>query len=243
MDNEQIVLQIQTGEDVSGNMLILWQKNKAFIAQIARRFRGSEDVEDLEQEGYIGLFQAVNAYNCKQGIPFINYAAFWIRQAMQRYVENNGSVVRIPCSTRQQVKRYEKLLTSFWRETGRKPTDTETRALMCISKEKLERLKEVAVKGKIGSLDAPIACADDDNLTVGDMIADPWDAYSDMLEQIRNDELAAVLWPMVDALPGKQGEIIREKYQDGKTLKEMAATNGVTPEAVRQWERKASCIL
>lgn len=107
MTNEQLVIRIRAGIDVAENMLKLWQQNQGFIVAIAKRFQGYEDMEDLKQQGYIGLCQAVDGYNPDEGVPFINYAGFWIRQSMQRYIEDCGSVVRIPVDLRSMIGKYK----------------------------------------------------------------------------------------------------------------------------------------
>ena len=59
MTNEQIVEKIQRGEQVTDNMLTLWQQNKGFIISVALRYRDYEDIDDLMQQGYLGLYAAV----------------------------------------------------------------------------------------------------------------------------------------------------------------------------------------
>lgn len=105
--NEVIVAKIKDGMDVSGNMLKLWQQNRGFIRMTARRYKDYENVEDLEQQGYIGLSNAVEGYRKDENVPFINYAALWIRQSMLRYIDENGSLVRIPSARRQEQRRYK----------------------------------------------------------------------------------------------------------------------------------------
>lgn len=123
MTNEQLVTLIKNGMDVSDNMLKLWQQNRGFIFKIASGYKGYEELEDLNQQGYIGLCHAVEGYRLEEDIPFINYAAFWIRQSIKRYIENCGSIVRIPSHEWQRQKKYKKLLHDFEAQTGRKPTD------------------------------------------------------------------------------------------------------------------------
>ena len=106
-NNEQIVGQIQTGEKEQENMTLLWQQNQNFIAMIARKYSSCAEMEDLEQEGYIGLYEAVRHYDASSGVPFINYAAFWIRQVMRRYIDNCGRVVRIPTHAVDKIQRYK----------------------------------------------------------------------------------------------------------------------------------------
>ena len=94
--NEQLVALIRAGENEADNMLKLWNRNKGFVFKTAKKYSGYAEMDDLMQEGYLGLSEAVRYYDAEKGVPFINYAALWIRQAMQRYIDNSGNVVRIP---------------------------------------------------------------------------------------------------------------------------------------------------
>ena len=89
MLNEQLAARIQAGIDEADNMLRLWQQNEPFIRMMGRRFAGpgKAELEDLMQEGYLALCEAVRHYDMEQEVPFISYAAFWIKQGMKRYIE------------------------------------------------------------------------------------------------------------------------------------------------------------
>lgn len=92
MTNEEIVSLIRTNENVQENMRQLWQQNKGFVASIAKKYRGYAEMEDLMQEGYIGLNDAVEHYKEGKGALFTSYAAFWIRSRIRRYVEQSGTI-------------------------------------------------------------------------------------------------------------------------------------------------------
>lgn len=135
--NEQLVTLIKSGIDTADNMLKLWQQNQGIIWKIANTYKGYEDLEDLKQQGYIGLCNAVQGYRLEENVPFINYAAFWIRQSMKRYIENNGSIVRVPVDKQQEYRKYKKLIHNFELQIGRKPTEWEVCYYMGISHERL----------------------------------------------------------------------------------------------------------
>lgn len=235
--NEQLVLLIKGGIDVPGNMLQLWEQNRGFIGKIAFAYRGYEDLEDLKQQGYIGLCQAVESYRPEENVLFISYAAFWIRQSMERYIENCGGVVRIPSHEKQRQRKYKKLINSFEAQTGRKPTDWEVCYCMNISRKVLEELKKNACMGQVGSLDSYVG--EDGDMTVGDLVPGDMDVESSVLDEIEEEELKQVLWPMVDELPGFQPQVIRFRYQERKTLKAAGEAIGVNKERVRQIENTA----
>ena len=105
MTNEQLVARIQAGENTAENMLQLWQQTKAYIYKVAKKYSGYAEMDDLMQEGYLGLNAAVEHYKPDQGTKFISYLTFWLKMRMQRYIENNGSV-RLPSAMYQADMRY-----------------------------------------------------------------------------------------------------------------------------------------
>ena len=109
MDNEQLVARIRAGVDTADNMLILYEQNHGFIHKMALKYSGYAEIEDLKQEAYIGLCAAVEHYDEDKGVAFISYAGFWIKQTMQRYIDNCGGVVRLPVHAREWIAKYKKI--------------------------------------------------------------------------------------------------------------------------------------
>lgn len=91
MENEELVIRIQAGENVSENMELLYSQIQGYIWSIAWRYRDTGEMEDLMQEGYLALYPAIENYDPAAGCKFLTYASRWIRQGMQRYLQNNGS--------------------------------------------------------------------------------------------------------------------------------------------------------
>ena len=90
MTNEEIVERIRAGENVQENMFELWQQNTGMIKQIAIRFTGYAELEDLLQEAFISLYDAVAHYDSDRGAAFLTCATYWIKQRLLRYIENKG---------------------------------------------------------------------------------------------------------------------------------------------------------
>lgn len=124
MDNEQLVSRIQGGDNEAENMLQLWKQNKGFIATIARRYSAGAEMEDLEQEGYIALCEAVQHYDPERGMSFIGYAAFWIKRRM-RICADNSRTVRLSFNAGDEVWQYQKIMREYRQEYGCDPSDRE----------------------------------------------------------------------------------------------------------------------
>lgn len=237
MSNEELAVLIRAGVDVSENMAALHEQNKGMIAALAWKLRAYAELEDLRQEGYIGLCNAVDAWEPEGGASFIHYAVFWIRQAMQRYIENNGSCVRIPSGQQQKIRKYKKIRGQYLKLLGREPADWELCRLLDVSRDVLRHILEDARKGQIQSLSAPLG--EDGDLSLEDTIPDQRDDYAGVLDAVQQEELGAVLWPMVDSLGERQAQTLRARYQDGKTLKETGEALGCSLQQARVIETNA----
>lgn len=238
MDNEQLVARIRACEDVSDNMLQLWQQNQGFIGKMAARYSSYAEIEDLKQEGYIALYEAVRHYDPASGVPFINYAAFWMKQQMSRYIDNCGSVVRIPVGVRGEIRRYKKICNEYRKYYGAEPSERELCVLLRMSPEELHKVQENARKGQIQSLSAPIG-ADHEEMTLEATVASGEDLEEDCISRLDRENMKRELWIAVDPLPEDQAQTIRCRYMDGMTLKETGEHQGVSIERVRQNDRKA----
>ena len=239
MTNEQLTIRIKAGIDVADNMLQLWKQNRGFIYKIANRYTAFADVEDLEQEGYLGLNTAVEHYNPDEDVSFIHYAAYWIKQGIVRYIKSNG-VVRIPEFMQGRISEYNKMVQKWQQRYHRKPTDEEIMHFLDISIEMLDNLKKAAQMAKIGSLDVPVG--EDEDCSLYELIPGSIDeeeqVESMVLEKVQKEELYNTVWPLVDSLTDNQAKTIRARYQDNKTFREIAEAQGVSIEMARQRERQ-----
>ena len=239
MTNEQIAIRIKAGIDVANNMLQLWQQNRGFIHKIVNQYKAYAEEEDLEQEGYLGLSDAVSHYNPDEGVTFLHYASFWIKQYMSRYIKSNGTI-RLPEFMQGRIREYNKMVQKWQQNYHRKPTDGEICHFLDLSWEMLENLKKAVQMAKIGSLDIPIG--EDEDCSLYELIPGSIDeeeqVESMVLEKVQKEELCAVVWPLVDSLTDTQAKTIRARYQDNMTFREIAEDQGVSVEMARQRERQ-----
>ena len=242
MTNEQLVALIRSGENESDNMLQLWQQNKGFIYKMARKYSGYAEMDDLMQEGYLGLHEAVRHYEPDQNSSFINYAAFWIRQIMQRYVDNCSSVVRIPVHAREDIREYRKVVREYQEYYGCEPSETVLCALLDVEWEKLQEIKKSAVMGQIDSLSRPMPGQNDD-ITWADTVASDENIEEDVIQELDRENMSRELWIAVDQLPEDQVDVIRKRYKHRMTVKEVGDSLAISPGAVRNIEAKAMRTL
>lgn len=238
MTNEQLVIRIQNGEETAENMLQLYEQNKGFIHKMAMKFSQYAEIEDLEQEGYLALCEAVRHYSSDQGATFLHYAAFWIKQVMMRYIETCGSVVRIPNHARQLIIRYKKIFGEYKKWYGREPSDKEMRAFLHVRQEKLEDIRKSLKMDDIQSLSKPVG-GENEEIMLEDLVASDEDLEEDICKKLDYEIMQEALWDAVDALPERESAVVRMRYQDNLTLKETGRELGVALERARQIEAKA----
>ena len=239
--NEQLVALIRAGENEAGNMLQLWQQNRRFVYKMARMFSSYAEMDDLMQEGYLGLCEAVRYYDAEKGIPFINYAALWIRQVMQRYIDNTGNAVRIPVHIGALVRKYKKLKSEYFKYYGMKPSDRELSAFLGVSEEKLDDVKKSARMGQIRSLSEPLG--EEEDYTLADTVASSENLEENLARKIDRERMIQSVWIEVGHLPENQAALLRWRFWEGKTLKETGERMGVSIEAARQLQNKAMRTL
>lgn len=236
MTNEELVTRIQAGIDVPENMLQLWEQTKAFIHTVALHYQGYADLDDLEQEGYLALYDAVDGFREELGCRFLSYAKHWMRQRMQRYIDNCCRPVRIPVHEQEKVRKYKKMENAFLVHLGRKPTEWEVTYNMGLDEGQLKALESALAMSQIGSLDSHVS-DEMDGSTLADLVPGSTDIEADAAERFDRELLHEVIWTMVDRLPGRQPDVIRKRYQQCMTLKEIGEAYGVSQNAIRQSER------
>lgn len=237
MSNEELAIKIKAGIDVPDNMLQLWQQTKDFIHTVAVHYQGYADVEELEQEGYLALYDAVDGFSPDQGCKFLTYAKYWMRLYMKRYIDNCCRPARIPSHEQAKIQEYRKMVNAFQVYLGRKPTEWEILHNMNMDSRQLKELERAMIISQIGSLDSSLEEGEDGD-TLGDMVPGDVDVEESVTDRINQEQLQALIWSMVDRLPDRQPDVIRKRYQESMTLKEIGETYGVGIEAIRQSERE-----
>ena len=187
--------------------------NIRLVVHWARRYqdRGVEMV-DLVQEGTFGLLRAVEKFDWERGFKFSTYATWWIRQALQRAVQQHGRTIRIPLEVGEQLQRLEATTAELTSIFGRKPTDDELTEATGMSKAERQNLHGLA--GVTASLDQP--ASSDSATTLGDLVAPSQHDWVGDIEQTMMDEQ---LHGALDKLTELQRDVLTLRF----------GLNGATP--------------
>lgn len=240
MSNEELVELIRKGINSSDNMGKLYEQNKGMICKISRKYAALTDIEDLMQEAYFGLYEAVKHYEIDSEVRFITYATFWIKQSMQRYVENNASTIRLPVHTQQLYSKYSKIVNAFVEKHNRKPTDREVSRLLDTSVKKIQNIKKALYEvGNMDSLDQSIG-GENDNIRLSDSVIGSNGIENDILDQIIENDKKGSLWGIVEENTSElENKVIVNRYKKDLTLEATGKEIGVSRERVRQLESAA----
>ncbi len=247
MTNEQLLERIRAGDDTAIEQLYL--QNTGIIWKLARetayKHADTENQrrylqEELRQEAYFGLLEAVNRWDSEQGASFIGYAVFWIRQAMTRYCYSVKGPARIPEARQAQIRRYAQIMSDSAGSV--KPSDSEVCRMMEIDMDTLKEIKAACALMKPVSMEQDVK-GDTEGIMLADTIADGRDRYEETMNRINREELAGVIWPMVDSLPARQALVIRQQYQVGLSVSEIGKRFGIPCKEVKADRQRALVAL
>ncbi|MCA1947859.1 MAG: sigma-70 family RNA polymerase sigma factor [Armatimonadetes bacterium] len=217
----------------------LIESNMRLVINIAKTYKvRSISLEDLIQEGAIGLMQAADRYDPEKGFRFSTYATHWIRQAIGRAINNKAKAIRLPAHVSQSLRRIEKERVRLMRELGREPsTEQLSQALGCTTKKLLAILQ---CSQELLSLD--MGTSDGSGATLGSLISDP--DYVDPEQQVCYRELIGELLKLLSELSDRERDIILRRYHlvegsENLQQEDVAREFQLSRERIRQIENQA----
>src|SRR5271168_4709627 len=156
-DHEQQVAlakRVAAGDELARKQMVA--ANLRLVVHWARRYQDrGVDMADLVQEGSFGLMRAVDKFDWERGFRFSTYATWWIRQALQRAVQQHGRTIRIPLEVGERLQRLDAVTAELAGQLGRPPEEEEIAELTGITPEERRSLEGIARVS--ASLDQPAA--------------------------------------------------------------------------------------
>jgi RNA polymerase primary sigma factor len=216
--------------------------NLRLVVANARRYAGAAglDMGDLVQEGNLGLMRAVDKFDWRRGFKFSTYATWWIRQALARAVAEKGRLVRIPGQLHDTLATIRGAASGLSARLGHPPSITEIAAETGVAPGEVERALQVADEV---SIDQPVG---EDGALLGDFISD--EDAEDVAAAAENAEIGVLLRRAVARLDEREHRILTARYgflddTVPRTLEEIGGEFGLTPERIRQIEKRALAKL
>lgn len=238
MTNEQIVSRIRNYQD---NRLYeqLFKQNEPLIKDICKKYRYYSEMDDLMQEAFIGLIDAVEHYETSENVLFMTFARYWIERQIQQYIINSCSLYRLPQHIySEKIPQYKRFIKKFETDNNRMPTDKEITYALKIRQSTLEIIQQY-MRGYT-SLNAPIDADETGEITLQDNIADDMDIANDIVNDMYSEYEQRELWNTVDTYTSeKQARILRYIFINGYSLQRIGDIEGVSRERIRQIREQA----
>ncbi len=236
-DDEKMLSNRISGGDAAARDRMV-RANLRLVVNIARGYSGKGlPLQDLIEEGNLGLLRAVEGFDPTMNTRFSTYASYWIKQSIKRALVNSAKTIRIPAYMVELLSKWRRTSAELTDKLNRTPTPEEIAAELGIPRKKLRIVKKAITLYNA----TPQTDSDDGGLTLGDIIPDerlrgPED------ELINTDNLNHVT-RLLDEMDGREATILKMRFgiddHEPQTLKEIGETLGLTRERVRQIEAEA----
>lgn len=219
---------------------LLINSNLRFVVNVAKKFQGQGlPIEDLIDEGNIGLMIALDKFNPEKGYHFISYAVWWIRQSIMKAICDKGRAVRLPLNRSNELFQIQKAQKSLLKLNGEEATLEELAQETGLDGELVKDLLNIS--RDMVSFDAPISSSEDsaDSL-VGDFIQDDTFGPEELtIQKCLKEDINEVL----ATLSEKERNIIILRFglnnKAPMSLKEIGEVYNLTKERIRQIEKRA----
>jgi RNA polymerase primary sigma factor len=233
----ELARRIKLGDHVALEKMV--RANLRFVVSVAKQYHnGSMPLNDLINEGNLGLIKAAQQFDATKGFKFISYAVWWIRQSIMKALDEHSRLVRIPANKRADLYKINKAAALIEQQYEREPTAEELADFMGIKEEDIHKIGTAAIRQS--SLDAPFGSDNEGSLLD---ILENADAEAADAAMVNGDSLRAELGRILAQLSEREQLILLKLYGIGldysMSMEDIAEELGLTRERVRQIKEKA----
>lgn len=231
MNNEEIVAHIQDGENVNDNLMELYGQNKGFIYKCIQRYTGYMELEDLWQEAFIALCEAVSSYEPKCG-TFINWLSNTLKYHLYAVTDNTGA--SMPEHIRFELITYKRFVDYYRAHYGDYPSDSMIMSCLKINHAELNKLKKAEAGTSCISIYEPIG----DELTIADTLRADYD--TDSIDDAIDSEIdSQIIRDTLSELEDIQRAIIDMYFYEGLTTRQISEALNTSESHTRDIKKRA----
>jgi RNA polymerase primary sigma factor len=235
----ELAKRIEKGDMDAKDRMI--NSNLRLVVSVARKYQGHGlTLGDLVQEGMLGLIRAAEKFDWRRGFKFSTYATLWIRQSIQRGLENSSRTIRLPVHIAQRERKINRTERELATKLGREPTEDEIAAAVELPVDQVIEIRKAA--RPLTSLDQPIG--EDGETSFGDLITAQQPAVEDEVVQ---DAGTTAVQAAVSSLPERERNVVQLRFglggEEPTPLRETGRRLGISAERVRQIEEEALARL
>jgi RNA polymerase primary sigma factor len=228
---QELAWRVKEGDPEARDWMV--RANLRLVVHIARCYTGKGlSLEDLIEEGNLGLLRAVERFDPTRNTRFSTYASYWIKQSMRQALIDTAKTIRIPAYMVTLLAKWHRASARLQEEQGRTPTEEEVARELQLSSKKLEAIKEV-----LRICDAAVQEETDSGISLSELAMDDEPAPGAGLSGA--EDLAQVR-SLLDQMPLRDATVLRLRFgltgEEPMTLKQIGLRLGLTRERVRQIE-------
>ncbi len=235
-DERELAIAIGEGDLRARDRMV--RANLRLVVNIARGYTGKGlNLQDLIEEGNLGLLRAVEGFDPAMGTRFSTYASYWIKQSIKRALINSAKTIRIPAYMVELLSKWRRASARLTEEMGRTPTPEEVARVLGLAKKKLPIIKKaIHIYNSAPQNDQPEAGWSRGEIVMDENLRTPED------EMIESDSLTHVM-AMLKTMNEREATVLKMRFglenYEPRTLKEIGESLGLTRERVRQIETEA----